>query len=133
MKGIEPGTIACIGLCKQPSEHRHELVPIFGPATRMREVPAFTGIIAALCTLYQLDFVHDADPRRRGSSRGWPDFEIVGNERIYRELKAYHGTLSVAQRRTGSRLAKLGGDWAVWRPAELYNGHIETKLREISE
>jgi hypothetical protein len=30
------------------------------------------------------------------------------------------------------QLAQLGSDWAVWRPADLYNGHIETKLKEIS-
>lgn len=128
---IEPGTIACIGLCLQSSPHRHGLAAIYGPATRMREVPTFTGIIASLCDLYGLDHVHDSDPRRGATSPGWPDFEIVGTTRIYRELKTHHGTLTAAQRRTGSRLTRLGSDWAVWRPAELYNGTIETELRQL--
>ena len=67
-----------------------------------------------------------------GSRRGFPDWEIWGTRILHRELKSERGALSVDQRRVGSLITRAGGDWAVWRPADLLNGTITRQLHRIS-
>lgn len=68
-----------------------------------------------------------------GSVRGWPDWTILGRGgALFRELKTERGTLTVEQRRVGSKLTRAGLDWAVWRPADLLNGVIAAQLRRIA-
>jgi hypothetical protein len=68
----------------------------------------------------------------RGSEPGWPDWVIIGNRIIYRELKTEHGVLSPAQRAVGARITRAGGSWAVWRPRDLLNGTIARQLAELT-
>lgn len=136
MADIVPGTIACIRLCaRRPDDHRHELVPIFGPMMRMREEPTFAEVVAGLCDFYGLAYCHVPDARRALVSPGWPDFEIWGRDggqRKYVELKAYRGALTADQRRLGGRLLGWGEDWSVWRTLALYDGTIEGTLMAMS-
>lgn len=68
-----------------------------------------------------------------GSARGWPDWVILGpGGALFRELKAERGTLSVDQRKVGSRLARVGFDWATWRPRDLLDGTIRRQLAAIA-
>lgn len=68
-----------------------------------------------------------------GSEAGWPDWVIIGPTGIlFRELKSQRGELTVEQRRVGSKLAKVGQDWAVWRPQHLLDGTIERRLSAIA-
>ena len=66
------------------------------------------------------------------SAPGWPDWVIVGNRIIYRELKTEHGSLSAAQRDVGERITRAGGDWAVWRPRDLISGKIARQLADVA-
>lgn len=136
MPDIVAGTIACIGLCQQRLPHRHDLVPIYGQMMRMREEPTFAEVIAGLCDHFGLQYCHVPDSRRALVTPGWPDFEIWGGTdtawRKYVELKAYRGTLSIAQRRVAGKLLARGDDWAVWRTLDLYQGTIEKALLAMS-
>lgn len=68
-----------------------------------------------------------------GSKRGWPDWVILGPRGgIFRELKAERGTLTVDQRKVGSKLICAGFDWAVWRPSDLLDGTIKRQLFRVS-
>jgi hypothetical protein len=68
-----------------------------------------------------------------GSAKGWPDWTILGpNGSLFRELKTERGTLTVEQRRVGSKLTGAGLNWAVWRPADLINGIIARQLARIA-
>lgn len=132
---IEPGTIACLRPrnCRDRGSHRHSLLVKYGPASRMTENPVFSGIVAGLCNYYGLDWRHAPDSRKIKGTRGWSDFEIIGySGHVYRELKGYHGGLTVPQRRMGSLLLAAGADWGTWRPPQLYDGTIEALLHEIS-
>jgi hypothetical protein len=134
---VKPGTIACIRLCsRDPADHRHDLMPVYGPMMRLQEKP-FTAVIAGLCRFYGLAYCHVPDARRALVSPGWPDFEIWGLAsekalRKYVELKTYRGTVTAAQRRLGGRLLDWGEDFTVWRPLDLYNGTIEGTLAQMS-
>jgi len=68
----------------------------------------------------------------KGSEKGWPDWVIVGNGILYRELKTETGTLTPEQRAVGSRITRAGGNWAVWRPRDLLNGTIARQLAHIA-
>jgi hypothetical protein len=68
----------------------------------------------------------------RHSAAGWPDWVIVGNRIIYRELKTEHGSLSAAQRDVGDRITRAGGDWGVWRPRDLVSGTIARQLADLA-
>ncbi len=63
---------------------------------------------------------------------GWPDLEIIGQRGIlYRELKTTRGVLSVEQRRIGSKLARAGADWSIWRPIDWHHDVILDQLQRI--
>lgn len=68
-----------------------------------------------------------------GSKRGWPDLTILGPAGgLFRELKSETGTLSVDQRRVGSKLIRAGFDWSTWRPRDLLDGTIAAQLARIA-
>jgi hypothetical protein len=73
---------------------------------------------------------HSHTPLR--DRRGFPDWEIWGTKIIHRELKSMRGLLSVDQRRVGSLITAAGGDWAVWRPTDFFNGTIRAQLERIA-
>ena len=68
----------------------------------------------------------------RGSERGWPDWVIIGNRVLFRELKTERGALSVEQREVGAKLQRAGQSWGVWRPRDLLSGKIVRELTGIS-
>jgi hypothetical protein len=70
---------------------------------------------------------------KSGSERGWPDWVIVGPCGIlYRELKTERGTLTPEQRDVGARITRAGGNWSVWRPAQLLDGTIARQLSDLA-
>ena len=66
-----------------------------------------------------------------GSRRGFPDWEIWGRWVMWRELKSEVGLLSRDQRRVGELIRQAGGDWAVWRPRDLFSGAIQQQLQQL--
>lgn len=142
LNGIEitAGTYPChpavagIAVCATWREpHRHDWFGLLRKRPRqLPEIP-FMRVTMHLVSAYGQVSYHDEDARRQ-TLNGWPDLVIFGGTRIlYRELKSEEGELSPDQRRIGSQLTKSGGDWAVWRPADLYSGAIERKLAEIRQ
>lgn len=88
-------------------------------------------LVAEACARLGLLCYHTYDSRR--SQPGYPDCTIVGTRLIHRELKSARGTLTPEQRRWGSRINRAeGGDWAVWRPVDWYNGVIKAQLLAIA-
>lgn len=77
---------------------------------------------------------HHPDSRMaEPSSKGWPDWVIVGKRIIYRECKGTYDTLKPAQRRIGRAIYHAGGDWAVWGPGDLYPlGRARKELESIA-
>jgi hypothetical protein len=70
---------------------------------------------------------------RTGSSRGYPDWTIAGPGGIlFREAKSEDGRRSMAQVQWGRQLERAGGDYAVWRPADLQSGRIEQELLAVA-
>ena len=76
---------------------------------------------------------HVIDSRRNVTIRGWPDWSIVGSRVLFRELKTERGRLTADQADVGQAILRAGGDWAIWRPADLKSGLIETELDDITE
>lgn len=75
--------------------------------------------VRALVTDLGLYAYHAADSRRSWGP-GFPDLVIAGPRGIlFREAKTDAGQLTRNQKLWGYRLAESGGDWAVWRPADL--------------
>lgn len=68
----------------------------------------------------------------QGSEPGWPDWVIVGNAILYRELKSQRRGPTPAQRDVGERIKRAGGNWAVWRPSDLLDGTIAAQLENIA-
>lgn len=66
-----------------------------------------------------------------GSRRGFPDWEFWGRWIMHRELKSESGVLSPDQRRVGALILDAGGDWAVWRPRDLFSGAIAAQLQQL--
>lgn len=88
--------------------------------------------IRDLCKVLRLPVQHIHDSRRCWLP-GWPDVVVFGSRIIYRELKSETGSLSPEQRSVGSRIAKAGGDWSLWRPRDWTSGVIRRELEEITE
>lgn len=86
--------------------------------------------VADACKKLQLMHYHTHDSRR--SEAGYPDCTIVGpNGILFRELKSRDGQLRPEQRKWGSRIAKAGGNWAVWRPRDWEDGTIVRQLQAL--
>jgi hypothetical protein len=64
---------------------------------------------------------------------GWPDLWIAGPHGIlYRELKQQHEHLNPNQRKLGAIITAAGGDFGMWKPADLLSGRIPAELTAIS-
>ena len=82
------------------------------------------------CGLRGLLWHHSRDSRREQS--GWPDLVIVGPGGIlFRELKSEDGRLSLAQRDVGRTILAARGNWAIWRPSDLYDGTVSRWLTKL--
>lgn len=73
---------------------------------------------------------HTHDSRR--SPAGFPDWVIVGQAVLFRELKSADGVLSPEQTRVKYTLLAAGADFAVWRPDDLISGQIQRELAAIA-
>jgi hypothetical protein len=70
---------------------------------------------------------------RPGSSKGYPDWTIVGPGGIlFREAKSEDGRRSMSQVKWGKEIERAGGNYAVWRPADLISGLIEQELTALA-
>jgi hypothetical protein len=70
--------------------------------------------------------------RSKGSEPGWPDWTVIGNRVLFRELKTQRGRVTPEQRKVGAMLTAAGEDWAVWRPMQRLTGEIVAELRAIT-
>jgi hypothetical protein len=69
---------------------------------------------------------------RPGSSKGFPDWVIAGPGGIlFREAKSEDGRRSLAQIEWAKEIGRAGGNYAVWRPADLASGVIRSELESI--
>lgn len=85
--------------------------------------------VTDMCRLFGLKHHHQRISQL--SAPGWPDLTIVGTAIIFRELKRESGTTTPAQGDWGVALTRAGGDWAVWRPADLASGRIQSELEAL--
>lgn len=70
----------------------------------------------------------------QGDGKGFPDLVLAGPSGVlFRELKSAEGRLSVEQQAWLDALATAGGDVAVWRPSDLFDGRIEAEIRALHE
>lgn len=124
---ITRGEYPCI--CAQiPGLHRH-LIKLTSAYMPEAELLRITKMI---CTVYNVYCIHERDSRQQ-EVKGVPDLIMAGkNGTLWRELKSHYGSLSPEQRRFGSVLTHAGEDWAVWRPVDLINATIETKIARIA-
>lgn len=89
--------------------------------------------VILLCRTFGLVTFYEVDSRWQ-HLKGWPDLVIIGPRAIlYRELKGPRGNLTKEQRKLGALILRAGGDWGVWRPADLYAGIIKDQLAMIAE
>ena len=90
--------------------------------------------VAEMCDELGLYHYHVPDSRLV-SRRGFPDSFIMNpryGSHIWREIKAESGQLSSEQKAFGYALIAGGGDWAVWKPHDLYNGSIGAELAALA-
>lgn len=86
--------------------------------------------VLGLCRWAGVMAYHTHDSRR--SQPGYPDLTIAGPKGVlFRELKTASGRLSSQQAEWGSMLRKGGCDWAVWRPADLWEGRVQRELERV--
>jgi hypothetical protein len=90
---------------------------------------ALQSAVVQLCKLYGLKCHHQR--YSIGSGAGWPDLTIAGRRLLFRELKSATGKVTRAQGEWGDWLMAAGGDWAVWRPADLRSGRVQRELEAI--
>lgn len=89
------------------------------------------GLFAKRETTYRQPGARSPVP---GSSRGFPDWVIVGpGGTLFREAKSGAGTVSRYQAAWGDALQAAGNDYAVWRPADLASGRIGAELDAITQ
>lgn len=68
----------------------------------------------------------------QADGKGYPDLTIAGPGGVlFRELKSATGTMSSEQREWAASLESAGADFAVWRPADLRTGRINSELRAL--
>lgn len=87
----------------------------------------FQQTVIAACKTYGLRHYHTHDSRR--SVPGFPDLVIVGPAGVlFRELKTATGRVSHDQQEWIRALTEAGCDVAVWRPADLVAGIVQSEL-----
>jgi hypothetical protein len=122
------------GDTRAPGQATAAAAPVGGKMTEAQ----LNKEIRALCTslgLYAFSATTWRIPgasAREGSSRGFPDWTIVGGGGfLFREAKSADGRRSMAQIRWGKKITQAGGDYAVWRPADWDNGTVTRELEAL--
>ena len=90
------------------------------------------AFVVKRCEQLGLYWFHSFDGRR-DKMTGFPDLVIAGHGILYRELKSADGPVSVQQMSWGRAIRAGGGDWAIWRPADIQSGRVQRELRELAE
>ncbi len=106
-------------------------------AARMGELgkEGLQAKVGELCDQLGLYHYHVPDSRRV-SRKGFPDSFIMNTRtgaHIWRELKAESGQLTSEQKAFGYAMIAGGGDWAMWKPHDLYDGSINSELRTLAD
>lgn len=96
----------------------------------MREYEFLASVITEI-TEWDLEWFHSFDSTR-DKKRGFPDLVIVGHGILFRELKTAQGAVSADQSRFGRAITAGGGNWRVWRPADLESGTVQRELRTLA-
>jgi hypothetical protein len=91
----------------------------------------FLAWVVRRCEDAELYWFHSFDSRR-DKMTGWPDLVIVGHGILFRELKSAQGAVSAAQSSAGRAIMAGGGNWDVWRPADIEAGRIQRELRQLA-
>lgn len=91
-------------------------------------------VLIGYCKELNITGQHSPDSRMADDiGNGWPDWVFVGKRILYREVKGSNDLLSPAQRAVARRIMCAGGDWAVYRPGDLYpGGRARKELESIS-
>lgn len=109
------------------------------PAPAMSEGDLLTAVLD-LCGLLGLRVAHFRPARTehgwrtavQGDGKGFPDLVITGPGGVlYVELKSATGRMSAEQQAWMDALTAAGQPVAVWRPADLGSGRIESELRTL--
>jgi hypothetical protein len=108
---------------------------------RNREEDQLVEAIIDMCRLFGLYVAHFRPAQIRpgrwvtavqGDGKGYPDLTIVGpGGAMWREAKSSTGSMTPEQKIWASRIKAGGGDFAVWKPADLHSGRIEAELRAL--
>ena len=64
-------------------------------------------------------WIHYHVPDSRRCEPGFPDFVIIKDKVLFRELKTEKGRLTPAQKMWGEKLTSAGANYAVWRPSNM--------------
>lgn len=84
--------------------------------------------VETLCKYLRVRYYHTWNSRH--STPGFPDYVFVtrDNRLLFRELKAEHGRMSVAQDAWLTALVQTGASVGVWWPRDWFNGVIKAEL-----
>jgi len=64
----------------------------------------------------------------QGDGKGFPDLTLVRERIVFVELKAQGKYLSAEQKMWRDWILDAGGEWYCWRPAQWFDGSIDTIL-----
>ena len=64
----------------------------------------------------------------QGDGKGFPDLTLVRDRIMFVELKAEGKYLSVEQKMWRDWILTAGGEWYCWKPAQWFDGSIDTIL-----
>ena len=84
--------------------------------------------VRSALVLLHLRGYHTYNSRR--SEPGFPDWVIVGQHLMFRELKTERGRLSAAQIAWLDDLKAAGQDAGIWRPSDWLSGRILSELKD---
>jgi hypothetical protein len=89
-------------------------------------------VVRRLCYRHDVWWYHPAAAPVAPRFRGFPDLVLVGPEGgLFRELKSETGRVTIEQWSVGALMRGAGWNWAIWRPADLASGRIETEIATI--
>lgn len=91
-------------------------------------------IVLELCKKYGIIGVHHPDSRLAAATgKGCPDWILIGQRILYREIKGSNDVLTPEQRLVGRAIMRADGDWMVWGPRDFYpHGAARRELQEIA-
>jgi hypothetical protein len=128
MLGILPGTLAARWHSAWQRCHLHYPDRKVYPAMTESEL---LKTVTARCDERGLYWFHNFG-WRTGRKAGWPDLVIVAHGMLFRELKSESASVSGDQSACGRLIRAAGGNWAVWRPADLTSGRVDRELDELA-